>query len=81
MITIAGCKTVQHQRDCSILETVENHGIEIHSQCRDGFCGACRTRILSGEVEYTSDPLAFFDDDEILPCCSVPKSDIEIKIE
>lgn len=81
MITITGSKTVQHQPDLSILETVENAGVEIHSQCRDGFCGACRTRITEGEVKYTTDPLAFIDDDEILPCCSIPNSDIKIEIE
>ena len=81
MITICGNKTVPHQKDSSILETVEHHGVEIHSQCRDGFCGACRTRILEGEVEYTSDPLAFIEDDEILPCCCIPRSDIKIELE
>ena len=58
MITIQDDRTVQYVADTSILETVEHNGIEIHSQCRDGFCGACRTRLLEGEVEYTSDPLA-----------------------
>ena len=81
MITIEGCKTVHHEPDSSILETVEKNGLEIHSQCRDGFCGACRTKLIAGNVEYTSDPLAFFDDDEFLPCCSKPISDIKIEIQ
>jgi len=46
--------------------------------CREGFCGACRVRKIIGTVDYTLDPLAFIDDDEILPCCSTPKTDIEI---
>jgi len=65
----------------TILESLENIGVEVQFHCREGFCGACRCKIISGEVNYTTDPLAFIDDDEILLCCSVPLTDIEIIVE
>ncbi len=66
--------------DKTLLKHIEDHGIEVHYHCREGYCGACRTKLIQGEVEYITDPLAFIDDDEILPCCCKPTSDIHIKL-
>lgn len=66
--------------DETLLTRIEEQGIEAHYHCREGYCGACRTKLLNGSVEYITDPLAFIDDDEILPCCCKPKSDIHIKL-
>ncbi|MCW8108112.1 class I ribonucleotide reductase maintenance protein YfaE [Alteromonas ponticola] len=66
--------------DKTLLESLESASIDIHFHCREGFCGACRTQLLEGEVDYTTDPLAYIDDDEILPCCCVAKSNIKIKV-
>jgi ferredoxin len=80
LVTIKDHKTVQHQPNTTLLETIEQHNIEIQYHCREGYCGACRSKLISGEVEYTTDPLAFIDDDEILPCCCIPIKNIEIKL-
>jgi ferredoxin len=64
----------------SVLETLERADIDVHFNCREGFCGVCRTKLLSGSVEYKVEPLAFIDDDEILSCCTVPTSNIKIEI-
>lgn len=80
-ITVVDVKSVPHQPDTTLLETLEQAGLSVHFHCREGFCGACRTKLCSGSVDYTTDPLAFIDDDEILPCCCVPTSDIHIKLE
>lgn len=80
MITVVEHKTFPHSSNGTILESIEKQDIEVHAHCREGFCGACRTKIISGDVEYTTDPLAYFDDDEILPCCCVPKTDVKIEI-
>jgi ferredoxin len=66
--------------DDSLLSHLEQQNIDVHYHCREGYCGACRTKLISGDVEYTTDPLAFIDDDEILPCCCKPTSDIQIKL-
>ena len=63
-----------------LLNSLEQANINIHHACREGFCGACRSKLLEGSVDYTTDPLAFIDDDEFLPCCSVPKSPLKIKV-
>ena len=64
----------------TILQTLEEANIQTEYHCREGFCGACRCKLKSGEVDYTVDPLAFIDDDEILPCVTRPTTDIEIEI-
>jgi ferredoxin len=79
MVDIKHHKTVQHQPNKTLLESIEQH-VEIQYHCREGYCGACRTKLLKGEVEYQTDPLAFIEDDEILPCCCFPISSINIEI-
>ena len=80
MVAIKNHKTVQHSPNNTLLETIEQNKIEIQYHCREGYCGACRSKLISGKVEYTTDPLAFIDDDEILPCCCIPASNIEIEL-
>lgn len=65
----------------TILDTLERENIDADYNCREGFCGVCRTKLVSGSIDYKVDPLAFIDDDEILTCCTVPTSNIEIKID
>lgn len=59
-------------------------GLMLPYSCRDGVCGACKGRILSGEVDYgkhgpdtltaaeKADGLALF-------CCATPRSDLVIE--
>ncbi len=39
----------------TILEQLESAGIQVESQCRSGYCGACRLKKKSGEVKYDND--------------------------
>ena len=80
MITIVDHKTVPHSPSKTMLESIELHNIEVQYHCREGYCGACRSKLISGDVEYTTDPLAYIDDNEILPCCCVPNSDVELEL-
>jgi ferredoxin len=66
--------------DKTILNALERENVEAHYHCRDGFCGACRCKLLSGEVKYPNLPLAYIRDDEILTCCCRPVGDIEIDL-
>ncbi len=74
------CKevTIDYQSSETILEAMERSDIDAQFNCREGFCGVCRTKLLAGEVEYTLDPLAFIDDDEILTCCTKPIGNIVV---
>ena len=38
--------------DRSILELVEEAGVEVLSSCREGTCGTCETDVLEGEVDH-----------------------------
>lgn len=79
-IDVVDVECVGVNDDKTLLESLETHNIDVHFHCREGFCGACRTKLHEGQVEYTTDPLAFIDDDEILPCCCIPLSNLKIDV-
>ena len=63
----------------NILELAEDNGVEVESQCRQGFCGTCMTRMLSGKVEMETTDGLMPDDEKagmILLCQAVPKTDV-----
>ena len=45
-------RTVTAAPDCSLLEALQNAGIDVPSSCRDGICGTCETRVLEGEPDH-----------------------------
>lgn len=70
------------KEDKTLLNCLERQDVEVHYHCRDGFCGACRVTLKKGQVNYPQgEPLAFVAENEILPCCCVPTTDISIDIE
>ncbi|EGV34790.1 class I ribonucleotide reductase maintenance protein YfaE [Neisseria weaveri] len=62
-------KIFKLQEGETLLEGLERTGHEVEYQCRSGYCGSCRVKILSGKVSYKEFPLAFVAPGEILPCC------------
>ncbi len=79
--------TVQDKQVCfnnkkqTLLECLESNDVKVDYHCRDGFCGACRVTLTAGKINYPNgEPLAFVGENEILPCCCVPVTDINIKI-
>jgi len=67
-------------QDNSLLDTLERTGHQIEYQCRQGYCGACRTSLTSGSVTYTTEPLAVVTPGSILPCCCKADSDITLAV-
>lgn len=66
----------------TLLDCLESANIEVHYHCRDGFCGACRVTLVEGEINYPQgEPLAFVGENEILPCCCIPVTDITLVID
>ena len=63
----------------TLLEGLERTGHAVEYQCRNGFCGSCRIRLISGSISYTETPLAFVAPDEILPCCCTVTEDITVE--
>lgn len=69
-------RSLQGDRQQLLLETLKQHQVPIEYQCQQGYCGACRTPLLQGEVHYTETPLAPLQATEILPCCCTPLSNL-----
>ncbi len=69
--------TEQHE---SLLQALESKKVTIFSECRNGFCGGCKTRVLSGSVSYLTEPLAHLEANECLPCCCIPAEDLELDL-
>ncbi|AZG73157.1 class I ribonucleotide reductase maintenance protein YfaE [Shewanella livingstonensis] len=64
----------------SLLAALESKKVHVFSECRNGFCGACKTTVISGEVSYITEPLAELKSNECLPCCCVPNGDLNLKL-
>ena len=64
----------------SLLIALEHKKIQVFSECRNGYCGACKTKIISGSVTYHTQPLVTLKADECLPCCCTPTSDLDLNL-
>ncbi|WP_162046253.1 class I ribonucleotide reductase maintenance protein YfaE [Vibrio taketomensis] len=78
-VKINGLTTIVSNSSNTLLESLENAGVEVEYNCRDGHCGACRCKLKSGEVEYVGFAMAYTQADEILPCITRAKTDVELE--
>jgi ferredoxin-NADP reductase len=65
----------------SLLEVAEKNGIKIPFSCRQGQCGTCATRLLSGDVLMDSDDgldSALKAQGYVLTCVARPKGDVRL---
>ncbi|KLO39308.1 hypothetical protein ABW17_20175 [Mycobacterium nebraskense] len=44
--------TMEVSADKTVLQALFDQGVPVDSMCRNGVCGTCQTRLLSGEVEH-----------------------------
>ncbi len=58
----------------TLLELAEAAGLTPEFSCRSGICGTCATKLRCGAVDYVEEPSADHDGDEVLICCSTPRS-------
>jgi len=56
----------------SLLELAESRGLRPEFSCRGGSCGTCKTRLVSGAVNYPQAPAEFPAAGHVLICCAVP---------
>jgi len=78
----SGKKAAWNDRYENLLDMAEENGIVIENAYRQGICGTCKTKLLSGEVHMdTTDGLDEGDINEqlILPCVAAPKTDVVIE--
>lgn len=56
----------------SLLELAESRGLRPEFSCRGGSCGTCKTRLVSGAVNYPQVPADVPEAGHVLICCAVP---------
>ncbi|MFB2895415.1 FAD-binding oxidoreductase [Aerosakkonemataceae cyanobacterium BLCC-F50] len=65
----------------SILELAEQEDISLNSGCRMGVCGACKQKLISGEVNYEKEPDGLQKSDrsvDVLTCIAYPIAKVVI---
>ncbi len=72
------------EADENILEAGLRQGFTLPYSCRDGVCGACKGKVLQGEVDYGKYQSSTLSEAEkaagmALFCCAKPKSDLVIE--
>jgi ferredoxin len=58
-----------------IITSLSNH----HYECRSGFCGQCKCKIIDGDIRYLQQPIAHLDSGEILPCITIAVTDVVLE--
>ncbi|MDO5089971.1 MAG: 2Fe-2S iron-sulfur cluster-binding protein [Cardiobacteriaceae bacterium] len=73
-----GLERIAFHEGETLLAGLERSGFAaIERQCSQGYCGACRMRVISGEIHYPEGkPLAYLPRGDVLTCCAVPTSDV-----
>ncbi len=77
-------RSFEVQRDEPILSAAIRQGIGLPYGCRDGACGSCKSRLLSGRVihgAHQQRALSVAEEDAglILPCCAAAQTDCVIE--
>ncbi|WP_133406978.1 class I ribonucleotide reductase maintenance protein YfaE [Parashewanella tropica] len=80
IVYLQGKPVLLFDKQATLLEALEEKQIDIFSECRNGFCGSCKTKVISGTVNYIQEPLAVLEEDECLPCCCKPQEDLDLDL-
>jgi ferredoxin len=64
----------------SLLELAEACDVPASFSCRTGVCHYCETGLLTGDVNYSPDPLEPPGDGRVLVCCSKPSRDVTLEL-
>ncbi|MCK5640102.1 MAG: CDP-6-deoxy-delta-3,4-glucoseen reductase [Gammaproteobacteria bacterium] len=72
--------------DETILNAALRQGLSLPYGCRNGACGACRGKVLEGDIHYGDfEPSALSEDDQAnnlgLFCQAIPRSDVTLEIK
>jgi ferredoxin len=65
--------------DKNILSSIVESKITHPYSCGIGICGACKCKLIHGEVSYLREPFYPLFDREILPCISYPLENIKLE--
>lgn len=64
----------------SLWELARQHHVDIPSGCLSGVCGACRVKVLQGQVAHDRPVAIDLPEDECLPCIARPKTACRIDV-
>ncbi|HEY6746902.1 MAG TPA: MOSC and FAD-binding oxidoreductase domain-containing protein [Mycobacteriales bacterium] len=64
----------------SLLELAEACDVSTRWSCRTGVCHTCETRVISGAVGYSPDPVEAPADGNLLLCCARPTTDLALDL-
>jgi ferredoxin len=56
-LRLSGTEVMCREEHPSLLIALESHQVEVEYQCREGYCGSCRCRLVSGQVDWIAEPL------------------------
>lgn len=74
-------RTIYYKKNITLLIVFEENKIFLDSQCREGYCGSCRIKLLKGNVYYKNQlPLASYKSGDIFPCCCTANGNISVNI-
>ena len=62
----------------TLLEAIENAGIDAPFSCRSGSCGTCTTKVLKGKLKHPKGTAFQTEPGEALSCCAVPEDAEEV---
>jgi len=76
---------ISAEESASILDAALLAGVDYPFGCMEGQCGACKTRLISGEIDPGDHEGLGLSDEEIatgwfLACQARPRSDLEIDL-
>ncbi len=79
---VSSDQTVTCDSEQFVLDAALGAGIKILFNCREGFCGTCKSKLVSGEVDMKHNggirPKEIAAG-KFLPCCSKPLSDLIVE--
>ncbi|MCY9873815.1 2Fe-2S iron-sulfur cluster-binding protein [Vibrio barjaei] len=70
---------LQCSEDETIMDALERSKVRYDVECRSGYCGTCRCRLIEGTVDYDSHPIARFSDNDLLICIAKPTSNVVVE--
>lgn len=79
-INIEDLGSIPWKNQASLLEALEDAGVDVNYSCRAGICAACRATLVSGQVEWRNQPILTLGEQDILTCSVVPLTDLMIRL-
>jgi ferredoxin-NADP reductase/MOSC domain-containing protein YiiM/ferredoxin len=64
----------------NLLDFAEACDVPVGFGCRTGVCHSCESGVLAGTVSYGIEPLEPPPDGRVLPCCTVPTSELTLDL-